>query len=183
LAIANKALRAFEVPTRKGGVLYVDKDDGDWWYEEYASASSIPSGVLNGFVIALLGIYDFCVFTHDQLAEQLFDEGVSTLCRHINDFDPNYPFKLSYYDRYEHTVSIEYHLLHIKLMQTMHEITKKVIFRKYKERWERYKEEWLSHRSYRWLSKIYYLKSGSDLKHSIALLVSHVKNKLTIRIA
>jgi hypothetical protein len=163
LVITKNALKAFEIPMENGGVLSIDSDDGDWWYEEYASEFAKPSGVFNGFVIALLGAYDLFLFNGDRLAEQLFDRGISTLCRHMGDFDSKCPFKLSYYDRYEHTVSMQYHLFHIKLMGIMYEITKREVFLRYKQRWARYEEEWRAHRSYRWLSKIYQMKSGGNL--------------------
>lgn len=182
LVIAKNALRTFEIPMEKGGVLSVDSDDGDWWYEEYASAFAKPSGVLNGFVIALLGAYDFFLFTGDHLAKQLFDRGISTLCRHIGDFDSKYPFKLSYYDRYKHTVSIEYHLLHIKLMDILYELTKREIFRRYKQRWEQYSERWRASLSYRWLSKVYQMKSRDTVKDYVAALARELlKEKSWLR--
>ena len=58
-AAAKYALGAFSIPIRDGGVLSIDENDNDWWYEEYACVHSKPSGVLNGFISALLGIHDF----------------------------------------------------------------------------------------------------------------------------
>lgn len=168
--IAKYALGAFKTPMKKGGVLYVDQNDGHWWYEEFASASSCPSGVLNGLVIALLGAYDLYLFSGDPLAKQLFDRGISTLSDHISDFDSKYPYKLTYYDRYKHVVSIEYHLLHTKMMDILHKITKKEIFRRYEERWEMYKEKWYAHRIHRLLSRIYQMKSGLGFRDFMAFL-------------
>jgi len=174
LVIAKNALKAFEIPMEKGGVLSIDSDDGNWWYEEYASEFAKPSGVLNGFVIALLGAYDLFLFNDDHLAKQLFDKGALTLCHHMGDFDSKHPFKLSYYDRYEQTVSIEYHLFHIKLMDIMYGITKREIFRKYKLKWEKRKEKWYAHRSYRWLSKIYKIKSRCNIADNAAVLAKRL---------
>jgi len=167
--VAQQALNAFKVFIKEGGVLYIDRDDGDWWYEEYACGYGVPSGVLNGFIIALLGIYDFHTFANDKQSRQLFDKGIETLKHHMSDFDTNYPFALSYYDRMKHITTMEYHLLHIKLLEILHEITKDNIFRKYKEKWENYKNHWYARQSYRWLWKICYAKSGYNVKESIKL--------------
>jgi len=167
IVAAKYALRAFDVPMGDGGVLFVDSDDDDWWYEEYACGCSLPSGVLNGFILALLGVHDFHILTDDKFSKKLFDKGILTLCHHLNDFDTNYPYKLTYYDRLEHIVTMDYHSLHIDLMKILYEITHKNIFRKYWERWERYRREWTQHRAYRWLSKLHYIKSGYDHRLSI----------------
>lgn len=177
IVAARYALRAFGIPMRDGGVLFVDNDDDDWWYEEYACGCSLPSGVLNGFILGLLGVHDFHILTGDKFSKKLFDKGILTLCHHLDDFDTNYPYKLTYYDRLKHMVTIEYHSLHIELMEILYKTTQKEIFRKYWERWERYRQEWITHQAYRWLSRFHYLKSGFpyrlsigyDLKDSIRL--------------
>ena len=171
LRTAKYALQAFSIPIRDGGVLSVDDDDEDWWYEEYACVCSKPSGVLNGFILALLGIHDFYLLMGDKISKQLFSKGISTLCHHVGDFDANYPYKLTYYDRHGLIVSINYHSIHIKLMEILYQITKNDMFRKYQERWERYKKDWLTKRAYRWLSTFYRLRSGYDLPGSIRLLL------------
>lgn len=187
LEISRHALGAFKVPMKKGGVLYIDENDGDYWYEEYACPYCIPSGVLNGFIISLLGIYDLHRITNEEESQQLFDRGIQTLNHHISDFDTNYPFKLSYYDRLEHIGTPKYHLLHIKLLEILHKITKQSIFRIYRQKWEEYRKQWYAHQSYRWLGKVYYVKSGYNLKDSIKLgarlifkekkFISHRKNR------
>ncbi|MFX0211030.1 MAG: D-glucuronyl C5-epimerase family protein [Candidatus Hodarchaeota archaeon] len=169
LKIARHALNAFKLSMEEGGVLNIDKDDGDYWYEEYACAYCIPSGVLNGFIISLLGIYDFHTVANDEESQQLFDKGIQTLNHHLGDFDTNYPFKLSYYDRLKHIVTLEYHQLHIKLLEILYEITKQNIFRKYQHKWVKYQNQWCANQSYRWLWTIYYVKSGYNLKDSIKL--------------
>jgi len=170
LLAARHSLGAFKVPMKDGGVLSVD-DDNDWWYEEYACAKSKPSGVLNGFIFALLGIYDFHLMMGDKVSKQLFEEGISTLRNHLRDFDTNCPYKLTYYDRQKHIVAFPYHLLHIKLVKILHDITGKEIFKIYQKKWERYKREWLTHRMYRWLSKFYYVRSGHNFGDSAKLLL------------
>lgn len=170
LVTAKRALGAFHVPMANGGVLFVDNDDGDWWYEEYASAGSKPSGVLNGFILALLGIYDFHLISGDTISERLFERGISSLCHHLDDFDTNNPVKLTYYDRLKHIVTMDYHVLHIKLMEKMYEITEEEIFRKYWKKWEGYKRQWERNPMNRFVSRLYYVRSGYSLSQSTRLL-------------
>jgi len=169
LETARLALNAFKVPMSSGGVLSVDRDDGDWWFEEYAGVSCRPSGVLNGFIIALLGILDFYLFERNRSAKQLFEKGISTLDHHLQDFDAKYPFKLSYYDRQKHLVTIHYHLLHIKLLEILYRITREEKFEEYRQRWAKFRNLWEVRRDYRLLSRIYYLKSGYNLRESLEL--------------
>lgn len=171
LSTAELALGAFNIPMIHGGVLSIDEDDNDLWYEEYACASSRPSGVLNGFIFALLGIYDFHSIANDNSSKRLFDEGVSTLRHHLRDFDTNSPYKLTYYDRQKHVATIDYHIIHIKLMEILHKITRGEIFKTYQERWQKYTDEWFKRRGYKWLSGIYYVKSGYSSLDSAKLII------------
>ncbi len=148
----------------------MDKDDGDWWYEEYAGVSSRPSGVLNGFIIALLGALDFYLLSKDLLAKEYFDRGVSTLNHHLHEFNVRYPFQLSYYDRLKHLTTIQYHSFHIKLLGVLFTITGQEKFREYRQRWMEHKKLWETRRDYRLLSKIHYVKSGYSLKETLELL-------------
>ena len=174
LETARLALNAFKVPTSSGGVLSVDRDDGDWWYEEYAGVSSRPSGVLNGFIIALLGILDFHRLTKDCSIKELFNRGISTLDHHLHDFDAGYPFKLSYYDRRKHLVTIQYHSLHIKLLEILYRVTGEKKFWEYQHRFKEYGNLWEARRGYRLLSRMYYVKSGYNLKESLELLARSI---------
>lgn len=167
---AKYALKAFQVQMIDGGVLSVDNDDGHWWYEEYASPHAEPSGVLNGFILALLGIYDYYLLTSDDGSKQLFDKGITTLCHHMKDFDTHRPFKLTYYDRQKHIVTIDYHRFHIRLTEILFNITGIETFKEYELKWQRYADEWATHRMYRLLHKMYYIKSGFNLKDSVRLL-------------
>jgi len=170
LETARLALNTFKVPVTSGGVLSMDKDDGDWWYEEYAGVSSRPSGVLNGFIIALLGILDFYLLSEDGSAKELFDKGISTLNHHLHNFDVRYPFQLSYYDRLNHLTTIQYHSFHIKLLGILYRVTGQEKFRGYRQRWKEHKNLWEARRDYRLLSRIHYVKSGYNLKETLELL-------------
>jgi heparosan-N-sulfate-glucuronate 5-epimerase len=173
LETAEYALKIFNIPVQDGGVLYKD-EDSHWWYEEYACPRAEPSGVLNGFILAILGIYDFYHLTDDNLSKQLFEKGISTLRHHLKDFDTNYPYKLTYYDRQKHIVSFEYHLFHIKLMRILYQITKEEIFKMYQNRWEKQKEAWAKSRMNKFAHTLYYLKSGYSMVQSAEIFFRNI---------
>ena len=76
---AVKATQLFKVPSKDGGILarFMDKYD---WYEEYPTVPS--SYVLNGFIYALIGLYDLktvCTGNDGEHASQLYNSGIQTL--------------------------------------------------------------------------------------------------------
>lgn len=84
LKCAKLALKSFEVSSKKGGVRYED-DKGFVWYEEYPADT--PPHVLNGFIFALFGLYDFYQVTDDGKALNLFSQGIQTLEANLHLYD------------------------------------------------------------------------------------------------
>src|SRR6185503_2851415 len=84
LDAAVRAFSSFLRPTATGGVTFSDTR-GDVWIEEYLV--SPPTHILNGFLWALWGVYDYCVATSDPRARELFDRAVNTLVRNLNSYD------------------------------------------------------------------------------------------------
>ena len=85
LECAALALASFEVPIKEGGIRYRDKD-GFIWYEEYSSLVESPH-VLNGFIFALFGLYDFYKLTGSKEAGALFNDGIRTLQANLDRWD------------------------------------------------------------------------------------------------
>lgn len=88
LECAKLALASFEVPLENGGVRYRD-EDGFIWYEEYPSLVE-PPHVLNGFIFALFGLYDFYKATGNEKALDLFNEGIETLKANLRRWDQGF---------------------------------------------------------------------------------------------
>jgi len=132
---AFEAFKSFTIPIEEGGVLQVDRKDGGWWFEEYASPSSIRSYVLNGYVFALEGLHELCAYTKNKTVEKTFSAGVAELKRHLHEYDTG---SWTYYDRLRHIASWEYHNLHIDQMNYLWETTGDVLFRKYYGKWRGY---------------------------------------------
>ncbi|MGB5989340.1 MAG: D-glucuronyl C5-epimerase family protein [Marinifilaceae bacterium] len=95
--------------------------------EEYEGTNT---NVLNGFIFALYGLYDYGLFVNDM---SLFNEFEKTLCSNLE----NYRILLwSTYDS-KHTISSRYyHNLHINMMKSLSDITNKTIYLRYAKVWK-----------------------------------------------
>jgi hypothetical protein len=144
LETATKAFGAFEKEiSEPGGVTYTD-DKGYIWFEELIFTP--PTHVLNGFIWALWGVYDYYLLTNNQNALRLFNEAVRTLEDNIHRYDIGFwtvyhllPTKLKM------VVSPYYQRLHIVQMEAMYRLTGKPIFKEYGNKWQKY----FSNRLYR----------------------------------
>ena len=136
LEAAQLALKSFFKPVADGGVLFTD-DRGDLWFEEYIV--SPPTHILNGFIWAAWGVYDYFLATHDQSAQELFTRAVQTLLRNLDRYD------LGFWSLYEQSgtrlpmvASPFYHQLHIVQLRVMHRLTGENKFARVADRWESY---------------------------------------------
>src|SRR5580698_8402882 len=89
---AEKAFVALTRPIAEGGVLFEDSvsehSRGNLWIEEYLV--NPPTHILNGFIWALWGVFDFWLVRADSSAKQIFDRGVATLVHNLPRFDTGY---------------------------------------------------------------------------------------------
>ncbi|HEX6803134.1 MAG TPA: D-glucuronyl C5-epimerase family protein [Terriglobales bacterium] len=136
LSAAELAFQSFLVELPAGGVCHTD-NDGNIWIEEYIV--SRPTHILNGFIWAAWGIYDYFLATGSKQAVSLFADCVRTLCRNLKRYD------LGFWSRYELSntflpmiASRFYHRLHITQLRIMHQITREPGFAEYAGRWEAY---------------------------------------------
>ncbi len=136
LEAAKQAFIAFQRPIDEGGVAFLD-DSGDLWFEEYIVTP--PTHIVNGFIWALWGVYDYALATKDEVAHELFSRGVRTLLHNLNRYD------LGFWSLYEQSgtrlpmvASRFYHRLHIVQLRVMHRLTNEALFAEVGDRWERY---------------------------------------------
>jgi hypothetical protein len=136
LETAQRALAGFFMPTVEGGIAFTD-DQGDLWFEEYLV--SPPTHVLNGFIWAAWGVYDYFLATRDHSAHELFTRAVRTLERNLDRYD------LGFWSLYEQSgtrlpmvASPFYHQLHIVQLRIMHRLTGEDKFLRVADRWESY---------------------------------------------
>jgi hypothetical protein len=137
---AERAFVPLTLPIAEGGVLSEDVSDDNernLWIEEYLVDP--PTHILNGFIWALWGVYDFWLAHADASAKQLFDGGVETLVRNLARFDTGY---WSLYEqsgtRLKMLASPFYHRLHIVQLRVMSKLTGDSRFAETAERWEGY---------------------------------------------
>lgn len=117
LEFSEKIFNTFNLSTDKGGCRTTD-DNGYIWFEEYPSNPS--SFVLNGFLFALFGIYDFYISTNSYKGKLLFDEGVKSLIANLHHYDVS---RWSKYDRIKDIVANRnYHQLHIEQLEAISKI-------------------------------------------------------------
>jgi heparosan-N-sulfate-glucuronate 5-epimerase len=136
LDAANRALASFYKPVTEGGVAFTD-DRNDLWFEEYLV--SPPTHILNGFIWAAWGVYDYFLVTNDNAAQNLFSRAVQTLLHNLDRYD------LGFWSLYEQSgtrlpmvASAFYHRLHIVQLRIMHRLTGEKDFASVADRWESY---------------------------------------------
>jgi hypothetical protein len=119
-----------------GGVTFTD-DNGDLWFEEYIVAP--PTHILNGFIWAAWGVYDYFLASGCNEAVRLFADAVATLRHNLHRYD------LGFWSLYEQSgtrlpmiASPFYHKLHVTQLRIMHRITQEQFFCDYADRWEKY---------------------------------------------
>jgi hypothetical protein len=137
-----EAERAFVPLTRliaEGGVLFTD-EEGDLWIEEYLV--NPPTHILNGFLWALLGVFDYSLAYPDSNAKSIFERGVATLRRNLQRYDTGY---WSLYERsgtrLKMIASPFYHRLHIVQLKVMATLTGEKLFAEVADRWEGYAKQ------------------------------------------
>jgi heparosan-N-sulfate-glucuronate 5-epimerase len=146
----NAARAAFEpmlYDVSKGGVTATD-GEGNLWIEEYIVHPDSPTHILNGFIWATWGIYDYWLATREASAKDLFDTCVKTIARNLHRFDTGY---WSLYEqsgtRMKMLASPFYHRLHITELRVLHRLTGEEIFAGYADRWAAYARSWLKRNS------------------------------------
>jgi heparosan-N-sulfate-glucuronate 5-epimerase len=136
LDAATRAFIGFSKSTEEGGVVFND-ERGDLWFEEYIV--SPPTHILNGFIWAAWGVYDFFLATKEKTAQELFDRAVETLSKNLDRYD------LGFWSLYEQSgtrlpmvASRFYHQLHVAQLRLMYRLTGDDVFSRYADRWETY---------------------------------------------
>jgi len=138
LEAATRAMAVFTQPVNAGGVAFTD-NHGDLWFEEYIV--NPPTHILNGFIWAAWGVYDYFLATADHSAQELFTRAVKTLVRNLDRYD------LGFWSLYEQSgtllpmvASPFYHQLHIVQLRIMHRLTGETAFARTADRWESYSQ-------------------------------------------
>lgn len=133
---AHAAFQGFRLSVADGGVVW-HWDDGDIWFEEYIVHP--PTHILNGFIWALWGVYDYGLATGDGEALDLFRQGVQSLKNRLPCYD------WGHWSLYELSgtllkmvASPFYHRLHIAQLLATERLTGEAALGDHAHKWEGY---------------------------------------------
>ena len=136
MTAADRAFSSFQKSVADGGVAFTDRD-GNLWFEEYIVTP--PTHILNGFIWAAWGVYDYYLATQSKNAYELFTRAVRTLAGNLARYD------LGFWSLYEQSgtrlpmvASPFYHRLHVAQLRVMYRLTGETVFAEYADRWESY---------------------------------------------
>lgn len=136
LEAAKAAIEIFFVDVKNGGVLR-EVSDGFICYEEY-STLDYPSCVLNGYITALLGLYDLILINGFERANVAYEKGLKSLINNLYKWDCKI---WSLYDLYNwgtnNYASYFYHNYHVNQLLVMYRITNEKIFLTYSSKWKK----------------------------------------------
>jgi len=137
--VAKGAFIPFTISIDCGGILTIDSQ-GDVFFEE--DSSLLVPHVLNGFLFAMFGIYDYATITKDEEAWVLWNRGLKTLRKYLYYYDAGF---FSLYNLLEarngalkNVSSIFYHSVHILQLQALFILTNEQIFEDFAARWIAY---------------------------------------------
>ncbi|MBU1694029.1 MAG: D-glucuronyl C5-epimerase family protein [Verrucomicrobia bacterium] len=149
---AQEAFASLLKPVEDGGVLLMDPS-GHGWIEEYITEP--PTHILNGFLWALWGVWDWLRFVETKgPARELWEKSLATLEQNLPRFDAGY---WSLYDLApvgrKNVASLFYHRLHIVQLDVMYRLSGREVFRAFRDRWQGYADSaFKRHRA--WLAKV-----------------------------
>lgn len=130
---ADKAFQFMMTPVENGGCTYYT--NGDIYLEEYPE--SPRSTVLNGFIFALFGVYDYMLLTGKEDVQGIFNACISTIEGVLERYDTGY---WTYYDLCGTIASPFYHSLHISLLDSLYILTGSETFKSFSARWASYEK-------------------------------------------
>jgi hypothetical protein len=130
LELLKKSIRVFQVDSGEGGIRCVV--DGYVLYTEIPGYP--PPGILDGFLAALLGLYDLFVETEDTLTEELFNQGIDGLKYMLHRWD--YREKWTWYGSHDYLCPPSYHCLNRLLLGVLARLSGEHCLAEYAEHWD-----------------------------------------------
>lgn len=158
LESAQRGYNAFryECFKHEGGVVF--RDGNDVWLEEYIIEP--PDHILNGFIWALWGVWDYMTATGDQHANDLYNNSLDTIERHLDGYDlgiwTSYDL-LIHYPKNEPVMPVSryYQNLHVVQMEALYLQSGREVFRERHDRWQKYIDNFI-YRNICMVWKIYF---------------------------
>jgi len=134
--LAERVANSMKMPVFEGGFLYIN-GNGDYWFQEYMGNCGY---VLNGFIFAMWGVYDYYLYSNDQMYKTIFDKCIDTLKRNLRYYDWRIGIaKWTVYDlKDKNPVGLDYHRMHIRLLKSLYMISEEKFLLNYANLWESY---------------------------------------------
>jgi len=149
LEAANIAFDSLLKNIDNGGVSYVDKES-NIWIEEYIT--NPPTHILNGFIWALWGVFDYYLLTGNNKAIDFYNACLKTIKKNLYRYDIGF---WSLYDlaptKIKPISSHFYHKLHVVQLKILYILTGDIFFNDYAKKWEKYQNNLL----FNYISSIY----------------------------
>ncbi|NWI57084.1 GLCE epimerase, partial [Calyptomena viridis] len=142
LGAALRATAPFKLPAEQHGVKAVFMGRHDW-YEEYPTSPS--SFVLNGFMYALIGLYDLKETAGEKLGREarlLYERGMESLKAMLPLYDTGsgtiYDLRHFMLGTAPNLARWDYHTTHINQLQLLSTIDDAPVFKEFVKRWKSY---------------------------------------------
>ena len=119
----------------------------DVFFQEYTHKST----VLNGWVFALFGLYDYLKVNKDDYLKEIFNRSLNSMQTHLESFDNGY---WSMYNIDRIIASSFYHDLHIAQLSVLYNLFNVNCFKEYTEKWMKYRNNWVK-RKHAFVVKVY----------------------------
>jgi heparosan-N-sulfate-glucuronate 5-epimerase len=133
----KKVNESIQTNISDGGVTAKDIE-GNIWIEEYIMKGN-PTHILNGFIWALWGIYDYWLLTKNNDTKILFDNYIKTIKSNLHKYDIGY---WSLYELSDNKIAMQasqfYHKLHIVQLKILFKMSNEIVFREISEKWLSY---------------------------------------------
>ncbi|WP_028778833.1 D-glucuronyl C5-epimerase family protein [Shimazuella kribbensis] len=131
LTYANRTLKSMLkfVRTMPGAKPWVTTSDGYQyeWLEEYPTETKAHNRILNGFIFALYGLYDYYNATGNTIAKTYLQGGMTTILAYGDRY--RLPNNYSYYGlKYNNAASSTYHNIHIRQLKQLYKMTGDIRF-------------------------------------------------------
>lgn len=98
--------------------VFIDKD-GYYWIEEYPAP--VPGRVLNGFIFAIFGLYDYYDLTRNPVCKLYLNASLTTIEKYFEQF--RNPGELGSYCLKHKHIDKHYHFIHIDQLTALYNIT------------------------------------------------------------
>lgn len=129
LNMAAQAANVYKMSIEKGGIRL--EENSFVYYEEYPVTGGIR--ILDGFIFAILGLYDLFEAAKNEEYLTMFKEGVNTLEENICYWD--YRHRWSRYGRHRFLCTPLYNRLNSQLLHVLYTISGRDVFLEYASAW------------------------------------------------